>query len=167
MATNFLQDLADKSEKLLLLFDTMLCVDDLERGRVAPTCYPTSELLRRKASGEPLEDVEDKNALPRGKRTWPGMSKSELTLPSSESKVKRLSKGERAPPETTATITTQKTTLAHTSTIQARDEAFVTYKNYFSETLKSIDDDRKKNELLEERWTNNWLTNVDKVKQLY
>ena len=34
--------------------------------------YPTVELIRRKNAGEPLEDSEDKNALPRGKHTWTG-----------------------------------------------------------------------------------------------
>lgn len=34
--------------------------------------YPTSELIRRKNAGLPLEDDEDKGALPRGKNTWPG-----------------------------------------------------------------------------------------------
>ena len=34
--------------------------------------YPTSELIRRKNAGLPLEDDEDKGALPRGKNSWPG-----------------------------------------------------------------------------------------------
>ena len=39
---------------------------------VEPKKYPTSELIRRKNAGEPLEDDEDKDALPRGKSTWQG-----------------------------------------------------------------------------------------------
>ena len=39
---------------------------------VEPTKYPTSELIRRKNAGEPLEDEEDKDALPRGKANWIG-----------------------------------------------------------------------------------------------
>ena len=37
-----------------------------------PTRYPTSELIRRRNAGEPLEDDEDKDALPRGKGNWLG-----------------------------------------------------------------------------------------------
>ena len=40
---------------------------------VEPKKYPTSELIRRKNAGEPLEDDDDKNALPRGKGTWQGI----------------------------------------------------------------------------------------------
>ena len=41
---------------------------------VSPTKYPTNELLRRKKAGEMLEDDEDMNRLPRGKKTWHGES---------------------------------------------------------------------------------------------
>jgi len=41
---------------------------------IPATRYPTSELLRRKHAGEPLEDDEDKNQLPRGKKIWHGES---------------------------------------------------------------------------------------------
>ena len=41
---------------------------------VEPTLYPTSELIRRMNAGEPLEDDEDKGALPRGKASWIGES---------------------------------------------------------------------------------------------
>lgn len=41
---------------------------------VDPKKYPTTELIRRKNAGEPLEDNEDKDALPRGKNTWQGWS---------------------------------------------------------------------------------------------
>ena len=39
---------------------------------VPATKYPTSELVRRKNAGQPLEDVEEKTVRPRGKKTWTG-----------------------------------------------------------------------------------------------
>ncbi|KAH3795799.1 hypothetical protein DPMN_149360 [Dreissena polymorpha] len=41
-----------------------------EQSGVDAKKYPTTELIRRRNAGEPLEDNEDKNALPRGKNTW-------------------------------------------------------------------------------------------------
>ena len=45
---------------------------NVENSGVPPAKYPTSELIRRKNTGQPLEDQEEKNKLPRGKNTWPG-----------------------------------------------------------------------------------------------
>lgn len=39
---------------------------------IEPKKYPTSELIRRKNAGQPLQDDEDKDALPRGKNIWTG-----------------------------------------------------------------------------------------------
>ena len=50
---------------------------------VEPTRYPTSELIRRKNAGEPLEDDEDKDALPRGRGNWLGGYLQNLRIDSS------------------------------------------------------------------------------------
>ena len=39
---------------------------------VPPVKYPTSELIRRKNAGQPLEDSGEKEGPPRGKNSWPG-----------------------------------------------------------------------------------------------
>lgn len=76
---SFVSKLASVSEALLLQFDNMITVDDVVKGRVPSIKQPTSELLRRRLAGAPLEDDEDKNKLPRGKKTWPGgCSQSEI-----------------------------------------------------------------------------------------
>jgi len=56
----FIERLAKASEQLLLQFDNLLIIDDVEKGRVPATKYPTSELLRRKNANIPLEDREEK-----------------------------------------------------------------------------------------------------------
>lgn len=112
--------------------------------------HPTSELLRRKMAGLPLEDDEDKNALPRGKNTWQGQTLSSLIqfsssfLPKGIPRTELSSHGD-APKESaskkslsglagrldkgktqdlTASVTTAKTTLGHSAVIEARNEAY-------------------------------------------
>jgi hypothetical protein len=53
-------------------FYKLLLMSVLWLSGVEPTRYPTSELIRRRNAGEPLEDDEDKDALPRGKGNWLG-----------------------------------------------------------------------------------------------
>ena len=93
---------------IYLLF--FLCV---ENAGVEPTKYPTSELIRRKGAGEPLEDDEDKDALPRGKGNWLGIPSNQLVAENRPGKVSM-----------TGTVQTSKTTLGHSATVKARDTAY-------------------------------------------
>ncbi|XP_061169622.1 coiled-coil domain-containing protein 180-like isoform X3 [Saccostrea echinata] len=155
-AQTFIDMLARTSEHQLLQYDNLLVVDDVIKGRVDPTRYPTSELIRRKNAGLPLEDDEDKGALPRGKNTWQGIASNELVIGESPSKV-----------TLTASVTTAKTTLGHSATTTARDTAYQDYKAEFEKTLKWIDSEKQKQMQAEQRWVDSWNTSVEKVKQLY
>ncbi|ELU16401.1 hypothetical protein CAPTEDRAFT_163477 [Capitella teleta] len=172
----FIETLASVCEHLLLQFDSMVCIDDVDKGRVDSKKHPTSELLRRKMAGLPLEDDEDKNALPRGKNTWQGIPRTELSshgdAPKESASKKslsglagRLDKGKTQ--DLTASVTTAKTTLGHSAVIEARNEAYKKYKEYFSKTLQSIADERTTHLVDEERWTDSWRVGVEKVKALY
>ncbi|CAG2191023.1 unnamed protein product [Mytilus edulis] len=154
-AKTFVEQLSRTSENQLVQYDNLLTVDDVEKGRVEPKKYPTSELIRRRNQGLPLEDDEDKNALPRGKNTWTGMPSNELVTEAS------------GKPQLTASVTTAKTTLGHTATITARDKAYQEYKNKFEKTLEMIEEEKQKLLLAEQRWMDSWNTSVEKVKQLY
>ncbi|XP_076092470.1 coiled-coil domain-containing protein 180-like isoform X4 [Mytilus galloprovincialis] len=154
-AKTFVEQLSRTAENQLVQYDNLLTVDDVEKGRVEPKKYPTSELIRRRNQGLPLEDDEDKNALPRGKNTWTGMPSNELVTEAS------------AKPQLTASVTTAKTTLGHTATITARDKAYQEYKNKFEKTLEMIEEEKQKLLLAEQRWMDSWNTSVEKVKQLY
>lgn len=155
-ARKFLEGLARLSENQLLQYDNELVVDDVEKGRVDPKKYPTTELIRRKNAGEPLEDSEDKDALPRGKNTWPGIPSNELVA------------GERPnKPQLTASVTTAKTTLAHSAAVKSRDKAFQEYKTQFEKALQDIEDEKQRLLVAEQRWMDSWNTSVEKVKMLY
>ncbi|XP_060571229.1 coiled-coil domain-containing protein 180-like [Ruditapes philippinarum] len=155
-ARKFLDALARMSENQLLQFDNELVVDDVEKGRIDATKYPTTELIRRKNAGEPLEDSEDKDALPRGKNTWTGLANSELVVGPKPDK-----------PQLTASVTTAKTALGHNATIKARDGAYQEYKAQFERALQQIEDEKQRLLVAEQRWMDSWNKSVEKVKELY
>ncbi|XP_021341706.1 coiled-coil domain-containing protein 180-like isoform X3 [Mizuhopecten yessoensis] len=155
-AKTFLEILARSSENQLLQYDNQLVVDDVERGRIDAKKYPTSELIRRRNAGLPLEDSDDKDALPRGKTVWPGIPNNELVVGSPPAKS-----------QTTASVTTAKTTLGHSSVVKARDAAYHDYKVQFADTLQSIEDERQRLIHAEDRWMESWNKNIDKVRELF
>ncbi|XP_076436919.1 coiled-coil domain-containing protein 180-like isoform X2 [Babylonia areolata] len=155
-AKTLLDALTRLSEQQLLQFDGLLVVDDVEKGRVEPTRYPTSELIRRKNAGEPLEDDEDKDALPRGKGNWLGIPCNQLVLENRPTKL-----------QLTPTVQTAKTTLGHSATVKARDSAYEDYKVQFEKTLSKIEEERERLARDEQHWTTSWLTSVQRIKDLY
>ncbi|XP_033732294.1 coiled-coil domain-containing protein 180-like isoform X1 [Pecten maximus] len=155
-AKTFLEILARSSENQLLQYDNLLVVDDIERGRVDAKKYPTSELIRRRNAGLPLEDSDDKDALPRGKTVWTGIPNNELVVGTPPTKV-----------QTTASVTTAKTTLGHSSVVKARDSAYHDYKVQFADTLQSIEDERQRLIHAEDRWMESWNKNIEKVCELF
>ncbi|KAK3801077.1 hypothetical protein RRG08_027281 [Elysia crispata] len=152
----FMERMVKTAELQLLQYDGMLVVDDVEKGRVEPTLYPTSELIRRMNAGEPLEDDEDKGSLPRGKASWIGIPSNQFVV---EGRPSRL--------QVTPTVNTRKTTLAHSAVIKARDKAYEDYKEQFEHTLRQIDEEKERLMLSEQRWEQAWETSVDKVRRLY
>ncbi|XP_071097132.1 coiled-coil domain-containing protein 180-like [Haliotis cracherodii] len=152
----FLERLAGMGERQLLQFDNLLVVDDVEKGKVEATRHPTNELIRRKNAGQSLFDTEDKNALPRGKGIWTGLPSNELVVGPKPTKA-----------EKTASVTTAKTTLGHSATIAARDQAYKEYKAKFEHTLVLIEAEKARLLRAEQRWVDSWNMSVEKVKQLY
>ncbi|XP_035827051.1 coiled-coil domain-containing protein 180 [Aplysia californica] len=152
----FLDRLVRVSELQLLQYDALMVIDDVEKGRVEPTRYPTSELIRRKNAGEPLEDEEDKDALPRGKANWIGVPSNQFVVEGRPSKL-----------QVTPTIPTRKTTLAHSATVKARDKAYLDYKEQFENMLQQIEKEKERLLISEQRWEESWEKSVEKVKDLY
>lgn len=152
----FLERMINTAELQLLQYDGMLVVDDVEKGRVEPTLYPTCELIRRMNAGEPLEDDEDKGALPRGKASWIGIPSNQFVV---EGRPSRL--------QVTPTVNTRKTTLAHSAVVKARDKAYEDYKEQFEHTLRQIEEEKDRLMLSEQRWEQAWEASVDKVRKLY
>lgn len=169
-AESFLQDLARTSENLFIQFDNMLVIDEVLSGRQATVKLSTTELIRRHKDGKPLESKISLVEVTRGRNTWPGIPTQEIiSEPVSSSAVSVTSKKvKRGSAELrTASVTTAKTTLGHTSTVSTRDAAYEQYKSYILSTVVMINDDMEKRTTAEERWVEKWKTAVEKVKQLY
>ena len=155
-AKTFVEQLSRTAENQLVQYDNLLTVDDVEKGRIEPKKYPTSELIRRKNAGQPLQDDEDKDALPRGKNIWTGIPSNELVIEGVVSK-----------PQLTPSVTTAKTTLGHSATVAARATSYKDYKLNFEKTLEAIEEEKQKLLLAEQRWMDSWNMSVEKVKQLF
>ncbi|XP_064616781.1 coiled-coil domain-containing protein 180-like [Liolophura sinensis] len=155
----FLEELSRTSEAQILQYDQLLIVDDVLIGIVEPKKFPTSELIRRKTVGLPLEEEAYKCVIPRGKNTWPGLPANEFVLKTTGEPSQK--------PKQTASVTTAKTTLGHSSAVKARDSAYQEYKKYFKSVLADIEEKKQTQLTAEERWMQNWATSVQKVKDLY
>ncbi|XP_041481342.1 coiled-coil domain-containing protein 180-like isoform X1 [Lytechinus variegatus] len=185
---DFVKQLATTTEQLLILLDSELTVDDVITGRVDPKRMKTSALMRRKQAGLPLEDNEYIPLIKRGTRQWEGLPLSIQPEPTPPPKIEtqtpsqtpsqtrsrsRLAKGKKveaevAPkPTTTAAVTTQKTTLAHQATYDARNQAFKQSTADYEQRLKEIATKQEEQTIAENRWTGSWQTAVQKVKDLY
>ncbi|XP_041370743.1 coiled-coil domain-containing protein 180-like [Gigantopelta aegis] len=155
-AKEFLGRLVNMSESQLLLYDNLLVVDDIDKGKVEVKRFSTSELIRRQNAGEPLFEEEDTHIIKRGKGNWKGIPNNEFVVDPKPSKT-----------VLTPSVTTTSTTLGHRSTINARDSAYMEYKANFEQTLASIVKEKERLELAEQRWTDSWNISVKKVKELY
>ncbi|XP_022107089.1 coiled-coil domain-containing protein 180-like [Acanthaster planci] len=156
LGSDFALELASTSERLLLMFDSLLTVDEVEVGRVDPKRLKTSALIRRKKAGLPLEDNEYVPLIKRGSRQWPGIPTDQLT-----------DKQRPTKPQLSAAVTTGKTTLAHQALVDARDEVFQEYLTAFDKNLADIDRQREEQLTAERRWSESWQRSVQKVKDLY
>lgn len=156
----FADRLSSLTEQMLLQFDNLLTVDDVEKGRQDPVKHKTTELIRRKQSGAPLEDDDDETLIPRGKQTWPGLVLTEFVI------EELLGPGKRAR-TMAAAVVSAKTTMGHNSSVRARDLAYQTFRERFHELLANIDVEVRKLEMSEERWNENWKCSVQRVKDLY
>ncbi|XP_038046309.1 coiled-coil domain-containing protein 180-like isoform X2 [Patiria miniata] len=157
LGSDFVQELASTSERLLLMFDSLLTVDEVEVGRVDPKRLKTSALIRRKKAGLPLEDNEYVPLIKRGSRQWAGIPTDQLN----EEKQRPVK------PQLTAAVTTGKTTLAHQALVDARDDVFKDYLTAFDKNLADIDCQQEEQLTAEKRWSESWQRSVKKVKDLY
>ncbi|XP_074654547.1 coiled-coil domain-containing protein 180-like [Tubulanus polymorphus] len=156
LASDFVRHLSGTSEQLLLQFDNLLTIDDVNKGRTEAKKFPTSELIRRKQAGLPLEDDESKTLIPRGKNKWPGIPQNEMTVVENSDQLKH-----------TASVTTCKTTMGHNALITARKKCYEDYKSFFEKMLLDIENEKNLFLIEEKRWTDSWAESVDKVKKLY
>jgi len=154
-ASSFIEKLAQTCETMLLQFDAVLSLDDVEVGKVEPKPKSSKRLLREKLAGG--EDDKDKLApFPSGGTTWEGLPTNELVLEEPVDKKNR-----------TPTVKTVKTTQGHLAVIKSRNKAYEDYKEKFEVRLMAIREAMNAQIQNEERWTRSWKRSINKIKELY
>lgn len=154
-ASSFIEKLAQTCETMLLQFDAVLSLEDVEVGKVEPKPKSTKRLLREKLAGD--EDGKDKLApFPSGGTSWEGLPTNELVLEEPIDKKNR-----------TPTVKTVKTTQGHLAVIKSRNKAYEGYKEKFDARLTAIREEMNAQIQNEERWTRSWQRSITKIKELY
>ncbi|KAM4663369.1 coiled-coil domain-containing protein 180 [Discoglossus pictus] len=154
----FTSSLASLSERLLLEMDDTLTVDDIIPAKTEIPKEKLSTLIRRKRDGLPLEQTEHHPLVVRGGRAWPGIS---LVDPENTNRSGSTSW------QTTASVTTAKTTLSHVSTVEARDAAYLNFLQDTEVELAKILEDSTQQHFEAQRWKAWWTQSVLEIKQLY
>ncbi|XP_043914331.1 coiled-coil domain-containing protein 180 [Protopterus annectens] len=153
----FVSSLASLTEKLLLEFDDVITVDDVQTGKIQVKKEKTSVLIRRKQAGIPLEGVQPKSEIERGSRIWPGIPCTEFAVQERTELVVKE----------TASVTTAKTSKGHLSTIKARNAAHMQYQQEVDKELKNIKVKSEAKFTSVQRWENCWKDSILHIKQLY
>ncbi|BFZ20283.1 hypothetical protein BsWGS_23322 [Bradybaena similaris] len=151
----FLDTLVEVSEQQLQQFDKMLVIDEIDKGKVEPQPQSTYELIRlMKPTGPPEEKTTGLTQT--GKTMWTGIPSNQFFIGEKPSTL-----------EITATVQTNKSTLAHSATIDARNKAFEDYKKYFEGNLQQIEEMKEKYLTSQNNWNKSWESSVKKIISLY
>uniref|UniRef100_K7G6P9 Coiled-coil domain containing 180 n=2 Tax=Pelodiscus sinensis TaxID=13735 RepID=K7G6P9_PELSI len=152
----FVSALASLTENLLLELDECITIDDVQVAKIEMPKEKTCTLIRRKRAGLSLEIHEVKPLTERGSRTWPGVPMTMLTDVPDHILCRE-----------TASVTTAKTTLGHVSAEEARDAAYVKYKQKLEEEFAKMKEENTAQLTQSQRWEGWWKQSVQKIKQLY
>eukprot|EP00794_Sanderia_malayensis_P016105 gene16105-17726_t len=154
-AVRFVQSLNHLTDKLLWQFDNYLTTDDVQKGKVPPKPKTEKQLLREKMVGsvEKLNDEKDREAE---KVSWQSLSAKPLVSPIDDQ-----------PDDDVKNITCRKVTAAHKAVIDARDCAFQKYRQDYECMTEEIDEESKKLQQDEIRWSDNWKKSINKIMELY
>ncbi|XP_038637693.1 coiled-coil domain-containing protein 180 isoform X2 [Scyliorhinus canicula] len=164
-AEGFVAALASLSEKLLLEFDSFLTVDNVQR----PQAESVMEMIRQKRVGVQPQEGEGSSATetPRETRTsWPGIPANELSQMRKESIVKGTASTATLSMETAA-VTTAKIVQADLTTVEARDSAYMTYKEYFLKEMSQIECETNGQLMNAQHWQHGWRDSIANIKKLY
>ncbi|XP_019396411.1 PREDICTED: coiled-coil domain-containing protein 180 isoform X2 [Crocodylus porosus] len=155
-AQKFVSALASLTERMLLEFDECITVDEVQEARPETPKEKISTLIRRKQAGLPLEIHESKLLAERKSRTWPEIPATVLTDAPDYVLCRE-----------TASVTTAKTTVGHLSAAEARDAAYMKYKQRLDKEFACIKEESTAQLMKAQHWEDWWKQSIQKIKQLY
>jgi hypothetical protein len=161
-AESFLSELVAKNEFLLLKFDDVLTVDEVNKHDTVNEKHTTNELLKRKLMGLSLEDAEPAQLIKRGSGVWKGVEGFNLSALSKSSGGKK-----RAESVNLVTITTVKTTLAHKSTEDMCAFYHGEFKRLIQDSLKRIEASENELTTSANKWAEFWDKSIEKIHTLH
>jgi len=132
--------------------------------------HPTSELIRRQLAGLSLEDPEPEPLIKREKGKWKGIENFNSLFTNTMTNVKN-SANTSGPvlqlPNTSATINTLKTTLAHKKSSESSNLYNYKFKNILIDNLNYVERVEKEMLLKSTKWTNYWQNSIIDINKLY
>ncbi|XP_078083674.1 coiled-coil domain-containing protein 180-like [Mustelus asterias] len=163
-AEDFVVALSSLSEQLLLEFDNFLTADNVQ----TPPVEAANETTRQKRAGAQLQEMESNSTVGTAYeiRVWPGIPANEFSQICMENIAKVTAPTSTLPRET-ATVTTAKAVLADLATVEARDSAYATYKEYFLKEMSRIERETNGQLINAQHWRQGWRDSVANIKKLY
>jgi hypothetical protein len=133
--------------------------------------HPTSELIRRQLAGLSLEDPEPEPLIKREKGKWKGIENFNSLFTNTNPTSVKNSANTSGPtlqlPNTSATINTLKTTLAHKNSSESSSFYNSKFKNILIDNLNNVDKVEKEMVLKSTKWINYWLNSIIDINKLY
>ena len=134
--------------------------------------HPTSELIRRQLAGLSLEDPEPEPLIKREKGKWKGIENfNSLFTTTGLTNAKKSANSSGQPslqlPNTSATINTLKTTLAHKNSSESSSSYNSKFKNILIDNLNYVDKIEKEMLLKSTKWSNYWQNSIIDINKLY
>jgi hypothetical protein len=168
-AESFSSELIAKNEFLLLKFDDILTVDEVNRNDTVNEKHSTNELLKRKLMGLSLEDAEPAQLIKRGMGVWKGVERLNLSAAAAAAAGGSASKKQqqRAGSLNLVTITTVKTTLAHRSTEDMCSLYQSEFERLAEENLRKIEASEAELTTSAKKWSEFWEKSIERIHTLH
>ncbi|XP_063718344.1 coiled-coil domain-containing protein 180-like isoform X2 [Symsagittifera roscoffensis] len=157
-AKAYCSDLAKLSEQLLLQYDGLLLIEDVNMGNFGTKELSTEELIRRKANGESLEEPVEQPVASRGRGNWEGIPLNTLATSDLDPNLQVVK---------SAVVSTMKSSDVHKTVDILKDKYFELFVTEFQMKAKKSENHFEHERIQERRWSNNWTQSVAKIKALY
>uniref|UniRef100_A0A7M4EI71 Coiled-coil domain containing 180 n=1 Tax=Crocodylus porosus TaxID=8502 RepID=A0A7M4EI71_CROPO len=157
-AQKFVSALASLTERMLLEFDECITVDEVQEAIDSKFCLSVSLTLKQCAFFclTHFCKKSKRKIMLVFLRTWPEIPATVLTDAPDYVLCRE-----------TASVTTAKTTVGHLSAAEARDAAYMKYKQRLDKEFACIKEESTAQLMKAQHWEDWWKQSIQKIKQLY
>ncbi|XP_075252069.1 coiled-coil domain-containing protein 180-like isoform X3 [Convolutriloba macropyga] len=192
-AKSFCSDLAKLAEQLLLQYDNLLLIEDVNMGNFGMKELETEELIRRKAKGESLEEPVEQPVVSRGRGNWEGIPLNTLSTasvmsqsPSTLTTTAAVAAGTQLEVSSanagftiggdvglpvqvvrSPVVSTLKNSDVHKTVDTSKDKYYELFVAEFKSKVRKSEETFNHERIQERRWSENWQKSVAKITALY